>query len=150
MQERKLVKSQVMKIILLAIIAATTIAQGFSQVKSSVNAGHILNDSTAGIKVFNYPDGRYCFTFQNVLSEKGDPCSFFVKNQQEAKAFLQEIKKAFLLKEGMVNNINYGNSQIMLMLASTGAVFMKVQQKGGKLAAYAINRLTLAQIDVLK
>jgi hypothetical protein len=140
-----------MRTLMLFLFAFSATTSGFSQPKiAASNPGKELTDTTASMKIFNYPDGRYCFTFQNVLSEKPDPVTVIFKNRTEANAFVKDIKKAFVSRDGSVSKVNYGNSQIALMPASNGSVFMRVETKGNTVSAFEINRLIFQQINIFK
>jgi hypothetical protein len=140
-----------MRTIILFIFVLFLSRSGFSQIKiASADPGKELTDSTASMKLFGYHDGRYCFRYQNVLSQKPDPITIIFKDRTEANSFIKEVKKAFVLREGSMNKVNYGNSQISLIPASNGSVFMRVGTKGAKVSAFEINRFTFQQINILQ
>ncbi|HLY72039.1 MAG TPA: hypothetical protein VKR53_20035 [Puia sp.] len=122
-----------------------------AQVKIAAAArGKELTDTTARLKLFEYRDGTYGFTYQNVLSQKPDPSTIIFRNRAEASSFILDIKKAFDLGEGNISKVNYGNARISLIPTSNGSVFMRVEKKGAKISALEINRLTFRQINILQ
>jgi hypothetical protein len=52
-------------------------------------------------------DGRYSFSYTNGLKGGLDFRNIMFKNKKDAKAFVDEIGKAFSLKEGEINTIKY-------------------------------------------
>jgi hypothetical protein len=140
-----------MKILILYVFAICICSSGISQIKiASRDHGKELTVPTATMKLIEYRDGRYSFTFQNVLSQKPDLVTIDFKDRAEANFFIKDIKKAFVSKEGGVSKVNYGNSQIALIPASNGSVFMRVESKADKVSAFEINRFTFQQINILQ
>lgn len=136
-------------LMLLFVSCASTSGSAQTRIAASTE-GRQLTDTSSGMKIFGYPDGRYSFTYQNILSQKPDPYTVVFKDRAEAILFVQDIKKAFVSREGNISKVNYGNSQITLMPASNGSVFMRVETKGKNVSAFEINRLTFHQINILQ
>jgi hypothetical protein len=140
-----------MRIFILSVFVIFAASAGNAQIKvASADRGKELTVPTAPMKLIEYPNGTYRFTFQNVLSQKPDLITIVFKDRAEANFFIKDIKKAFLAKEGSVSKVNYGNSQISLIPASNGSVFMRVESKPDKISAFEINRFTLRQINILE
>jgi hypothetical protein len=140
-----------MRLLIPLIFSLCTSSALFSQIKiAAAGPGKVLTVATSTMKVIEYHDGSYGFTYQNILSQKPDLITIICKDRAEANFFIMDIKKAFTSKEGNVTKVNYGNSQIALIPASNGSVFMRVEAKADKVSAFEINRFTFRQINILE
>mgnify|MGYP001550559473 CR=1 FL=1 len=95
-------------------------------------------------------DGHYVFDYTNGLKGGTDFRSIVFKNKVDAKSFIKEIGKAFLLKEGESNTINYSKYEIGLSLGTTTpGVFMVVKEKGLTPSVLDITKEMYDEINIL-
>jgi len=140
-----------MRLLILYMFSLSLSSPLIAQMKiASATPVKVLTVPTATLKVTEYRDGSYGFTYQNILSQKPDLITIVCKDRAEANFFIKDIRKAFASKEGMASKVNYGNSQIALIPASNGSVFMRVEAKPDKISAFEINRFTFRQINILE
>jgi hypothetical protein len=100
------------------------------------------------LSIVTYTDGRHYFSFRNALTGDQDFSTILFKTKNDAKTFVKEIAKAFSLKEGEKNVINYPPYIIKLYYDPVG-VYMSVEEKDKKPAVLKITKEMYSQINIL-